>query len=315
MSPNAPDVSVLIVSYNTKDMTLDCIRSLIQETVNTTLQIIVIDNQSPDGSADAIAEAFPDVHLIRSEENLGFAKANNVAAQYATGDYILLLNPDTVVIENAVDRLMAFAREAPDAKIWGGRTVFADGTLNPTSCWGDMTPWSLLCVSLGLNAVFKKSELFNYECYGQWPRNHVRQVDIVTGCFLLMKRSFWEDLEGFDPLFFMYGEEADLCLRARHKGAKPTMTPEATIIHYGGASESLRADKMVKLYRGKITLARRHWSKTAATLSTILFRAIPYGRLQGYSLAHFLFRRPHHKAHADMWRTIWSRRQEWLKGY
>ena len=126
----APRVSILVISYNTREMTLDCLRSLKAETT-VPHEVIVVDNNSPDRSADAIAAAFPEFRLIASPDNLGFAKGNNVAAEEAQGDYLLLLNPDTVVLDHAIDRLVAFADANPRAGIWGGRTLNADRTLEP----------------------------------------------------------------------------------------------------------------------------------------------------------------------------------------
>jgi len=131
-----PDVSIIIVSFNTRELTLDCLRSVYEQTGDVTFEVFVVDNASTDGSAEAIAAAFPQVHLIANHENRGFAAANNQAAQYASGEWLLLLNPDTVVLNRAVDRLVAFARRAvaEDAAcgIFGGRTIFANGRLNPT---------------------------------------------------------------------------------------------------------------------------------------------------------------------------------------
>ncbi len=248
-----PVVSVIVVSYNTRAMTIDCIASVLEQT-SVPYELIVLDNASPDGSAAAIAGAFPPesgVRLIASPENLGFARGNNVAAREATGDYILLLNPDTLVLDHAIDRLVAFAGRVPEAGIWGGRTLYDDGSLNPFSCWGRMTAWSLTCRLLGLTAIFRSSEFFNPEVYGAWPRDSEREVDIVTGCLFLIARETWDRLGGFDPAFVMYGEEVDLCLRARAAGLRPAITPEATIIHYRGASEKVRSDKMVRLLRSK----------------------------------------------------------------
>src|SRR5688572_24667662 len=118
-----PRVSILVISYNTREMTLDCLRSIAHET-REPHELIVVDNSSSDGSADAIAAQFPDVRLRRPEKNLGFARANNVASTEARGDYLLLLNPDTVVLDRAIDRLVAFADANPDAGIWGGRTLY-----------------------------------------------------------------------------------------------------------------------------------------------------------------------------------------------
>jgi GT2 family glycosyltransferase len=270
----------------------------------------VVDHHSHEGSADAIAAEFPGVVLMRSEVNLGFAGANNLAARGATGEFLLLLNPDTVVLGRAVERLVAFAESRPEAGIWGGRTVFADGSLNPTSCWAKPTPWSLLCLGTGLSSVMRRSRVFNPEGYGGWQRDAVREVDIVTGCFLLIRRSLWERLGGFDPAFFMYGEEADLCLRARALGARPVITPEATIVHYGGASERVRADKMVRLLTAKVLLLKRHWRPRLVPLGVAILKAWPLTRGLAWSVVSLGWRR-RALEQAGMWWTVWSRRAEW----
>src|SRR5690606_28786133 len=137
--------------------------------------------------------------------NHGFAKGNNIAAARARGEYLLLLNPDTVVRDGAIDRLMAFAEREPRARIWGGRTLFADGSLNTSSCWRRMSLWNIFCRTAGLTGVFPRSALFNSEAYGGWDRGTERQVDIVSGCFFLIARADWKRLGGFDPVFAMYG--------------------------------------------------------------------------------------------------------------
>ena len=148
-SSSAPRVSILVISYNTRAMTLDCLRSLQAETT-VPHEVIIVDNASPDRSAEAIAAAFPAWRLIASKENLGFAKGNNVAAEAARGEYLLLLNPDTVILDGAVDKLVAFADRNPDAGIWGGRTLNADRTLNPLSAFADLSLWGLFCRASGL---------------------------------------------------------------------------------------------------------------------------------------------------------------------
>ena len=217
--------------------------------------------------------------LLAETANHGFAGANNLAARRARGEYLLLLNPDTLVLDGAVDRLLAFARANPEAGIWGGRTLYGDRSLNPASCWGRMTLWNLFCRASGLTGVFPRSELFNSEAYGGWDRGTEREVDIVTGCFLMIRRETWEALGGFDPAFFMYGEEADLCLRARALGAAPRVTPEAEIVHYGGAADTVRADKMVRLLSGKISLIDRHFPAWQRPLARGLFQAWPLSRM------------------------------------
>jgi N-acetylglucosaminyl-diphospho-decaprenol L-rhamnosyltransferase len=226
-------VSVLIVSYNTKDMTLACIESVRKFAGRTEQEIIVVDNASIDGSADAIEKNFPDIRLLRSTVNLGFAGANNLAAQHASAPFILLLNPDTLVLDNGIERLLSFAQLHPEAGIWGGRTFFADMSLNPSSIWRFMSLWSLFSQAIGFSKIFNKNSIWSSESYGGWARDSIRDVDIVTGCFFLIERTLWEKLGGFDLQFFMYAEEADLCFRARKLGARALFTPDATIIHYG----------------------------------------------------------------------------------
>ena len=189
-------------------MTLDCIASVIAETT-VPYELIVLDNASADGSAAAIAAAYPGIRLIASRENLGFARGNNVAAREARGKYLLLLNPDTLVLDHALDRIVAFAERTPaGAHLGRPHAAAATGSLNPTSVFGDMTLWSLFCRASGLALVFKGSAFFNSEFYGAWQRDSERDVDVVMGCFFLIRRDRWEALGGLDPTFVMYGEEA-----------------------------------------------------------------------------------------------------------
>ncbi len=298
-----PALSIIVVSWNTREMTLACLASLRAETVETDFELVVVDNASSDGSADAIAEAHPEARLVRAEENLGFARANNLAARLARGRRLLLLNPDTVVLRRAVDRLAAFADRRPEAGIWGGRTLFADGSLNPASCWRDMTLWNLACRASGLTGLFPRSPVFNSEGYGGWARDDERPVDIVQGSFLLIDRALWDRLDGFDERFVMYGEEADLCLRARACGARPRLTPEAEIIHYGGGSQTERADRLIRLLRAKITLIRKHWGASRA-FGCFLFRLWPLSRGLVGALRG-----------GGPWAEVWRRRAEWRDGY
>ena len=323
-----PNLSVIIVSYNTRAMTLACLRSVLDQTKGS-FEVLVVDNGSQDGSAAAIAAEFPGLPefsglpefpglpefsgltVLAEAENHGFAKANNLAAAIARGDMLLLLNPDTLVLEGAIDTLLAFAKARPEAKVWGGRTVFADGALNPASCWRRMGLWGLFAQATGLTSIFRNSALCNREGYGGWDRATERQVDIVSGCFLMISRADWQALGGFHPDFFMYGEEADLCLRAaKVLGARPRVTPEARIVHYAGASETVRADKMVRLLKAKRLLIRRHFPAWQQPLALGLFSAWPLSRwlaLSGLSLTG----RASWVDSARTWGEIWARRGEW----
>ena len=312
---SAIDISILMVSYNTRAMTAAALSSAVAATRRASYEIIAVDNASEDGSAEMLMAHPSHPKVIALLENAGFAEGNNIAARSARGRYLLLLNPDTVVHDGAIDALLAFARANPEARIWGGRTVFGDGALNPASCWHRMTPWNMVCRASGLTAIFPKSEIFNGEAFGGWKRDCERSVDIVSGCFLLIERALWEQLGGFDPAFFMYGEEADLCLRARAFGARPMVTPSATILHYGGASERTRSAKMVRLLAAKALLIRRHWHPALQPLGLVLNAAWPLSRALATGIAAPLSSNDVLKETAKTWREIWSLRSEWQGGY
>lgn len=316
MPETAPDpvVSIIVVSYNTREMTLDCLRSVAAETT-IPYELIVVDNASRDGSAEAIAAAHPEVRLIASDENLGFGRANNRAAREARGEYVLLLNSDTVTLDGAIDKLVAFARSMPEAKMWGGRTIFPDGRLNPQSCWELPSLWNITCRTLGLNALFPKSPLFHSECYPDWERDSVREVDMIVGCFLMVTRDFYEELGGFDEALFMYGDDVDLCIRARKLGARPHITPEATIIHYSGSSDRVRAERMVKIMSAKVSVIQRHFTGLRKPLALGALRMWPFTRMGAWSLLAAVTRSPRFRAGRDSWTEIWRRRELWWNGY
>lgn len=315
--PMAPtvDVSILVVSYNTCALTRAAIESVVDETRSVSFEIIAVDNASHDGSA-AMLRNHPGVsRLISLQDNIGFARANNLAAEYARGRYVLLLNPDTVVLDGAIDRLVAFADQNKRALIWGGRTKFEDGSLNPTSVWRQLTPWSLACRITGLTAIFPSSEVFNPEAYGAWQRDRVRHVDIISGCFFMMPKTVWTSLGGFDPVYFMYGEEADLCLRAKRIGAQPLFTPEAEIIHYGGKSEATRAGKMTKLLSALATLIDRHWPAPMNNLGQHMLLAWPLTRWLVLAAGARLLNRSDWQSRSEVWKDIWDNRDTWRFGY
>jgi len=302
-------LSIIIISYNTKAMTINCLRSVIEQTKIDDYEVIVLDNNSSDGSAYAIRTNFPDVQLIESKENMGFAKGNNVAALNASGDYILLLNPDTVIFDHAIDKLYTFAKSSQSEGIFGGRTYLGDGTFDPTSCWKKPSLWSVFCFAVGLTAIFNRNRFFDPESYGGWKRDTVRNVDIITGCFLLLKKKTWDALNGFSIDFFMYAEEADLCLRAQKIGVQPVIVPDAKIIHFGGASEKVAADKMVRMLKAQVTFIRKHWdNRLSVWLGTIFYLSGAF--IRAWYPVGILF--PSEKV--LQWRETWRRRKQWVSG-
>jgi GT2 family glycosyltransferase len=310
-----PAVSIVVVNYRTRDMTLDCLRSIVRETQDESYEILLVDNASNDGTVEAVGIEMPHVRCFPLSENVGFARANNIAAEQAKGRLLLLLNPDTVVLDRAIDRLIAFSKERPTAKIWGGQSLRADLTIDPTSCWRRVTLWSVICRTFGLTTAFPNTRIFNPEAYPGWDRRTERQVDIICGCFMLVDREMWNALGGFDGIFFMYGEEADFCLRAAKIGARPTFTPSATIIHYGGASQQLQTDKIIRALSAKAEIISRHVHPAGRRLGLFLNSLAPLVRAIGYDVARRLSRDAGMRETAGTWWTVWKRRAAWRAGF
>lgn len=306
------DLTIIIVSYNTRELTLRALETLYQNAGDVRMRVIVWDNASEDQSADAIAAFYPQVDLVRCPENLGFAVANNRASELVQSDWLLLLNPDTETYPDAIANLFRFAKAHPQAGIVGGRTVFPDGSLNPASCWNRITVWSLITNAFGLAAAFPDSRMFNPEGIGGWRRDSVRHVDIVVGCFLMIPTALWRELGGFQSKYFMYGEEADLCLRAAKIGYRPMITPDAQIMHLVGASTPRFARKLVQLLRARATLIHDHWSPGTRWLGLFLLQLWSFNHVLKSGLMRVLGRGG---AQNDAWFELWHSRREWRKGY
>ena len=307
------ELSVIIVSFNTREMTLRAIETLYEHASDITMQVIVWDNASSDGSAEAVAEAFPQVELHQCPDNLGFAAANNRASEFATGEWILLLNSDTETLPGSIQSLLSFAKDHPEAGIVGGRTIFEDGSLNATSCFNRMTVWSLFCYATMITRWFPESPFLNPERSVSGKMEQIQKVDIVTGCFFLLKTSLWRELGGFDLRYFMYAEESDMCLRAAKLGYRPMVTPDATIIHHGGASAVSSGKKQIQSYRGKVTIIRDHFGKVTKPMGLALLWLTAFNRYAAHRLIGLL--RGRKSDQAQMWKSVWEQRKDWLRGY
>ena len=293
----AADAAVIVVNYNTREETITAVRSAVAAT-SVPLQIVVVDNGSRDGSVDALRAEFPEITVVDAGANLGFAAGVNLGVTHSSAPLVTLLNPDTEVLPGAIDALVAFAREHPEHGLYGGRTLRPDGTTDPSSCWGDMTLWSLACFAVGLTTVFKRSRLFDPESLGAWERDSVREVPIITGCLLLTTRQDWDRLQGMDERFFLYGEDADFSRRARKQGMRPVVVPDATIVHAVGGSTASSGRKMCMVMAGKATVLHTSWS--------------PFARTAGIALLQLgaLVRRRN-----PTWAEVWRRRRDWRTGY
>jgi GT2 family glycosyltransferase len=230
-----PKVSVVIVNYNTREMTLECLRTLTENLGQDQIQaeIIVVDNASSDGSIEAIRNAFPQITVIASPTNRGFGAANNLAMKQATGDYFLLLNTDAFPEPKAISSLVAYLENHPHVGVVGPRLLNGDGSLQ-TSCYPFPTPGRAWAENLWLSAAFPRSALVGD--YRHWGHDEEREVEWAIGACLLVRKKVVEEVGGFDETFFMYSEEADWQRRIRNAGWTIAFTPAAVVTHLGGAS-------------------------------------------------------------------------------
>jgi len=300
-----PRVTVVIVNYNTSSDTVACVQSVQSGTAGD-VEVVVVDNGSSDDSVAALAER-TDAIVVEAGENLGFARGVNRGVSVARGEWILLLNPDAIVEEGTVDAIVGFASVHPEFGMYGGRTLTPAGGTDPSSCWGEMTLWSLFCFATGLSTAFKRSRLFDPESLGRWERDSVREVPVITGCLLLMSRANWDRLGGMDERYFLYGEDAEFSRRARRAGLRPVIVPNARMIHMVGGSTSSSGMKMCMVMAGKATVLRHTWSP--------LLAAIGIGLLQLGAWTRRLLEIAAGRGRAATWGTVWSGRRAWRAGY
>ena len=309
----SPTVDIILVSYNTAEYTLRALHSVYEETKQFNFTVIVVDNNSQDDSVQQIKEKFPDTKLIVSKKNLGFAGGVNLGASHASGDYILLLNPDTVVLDGAIDKLLRFAGQYPENGIWGGITLNNDLSTNTHNAWAEESLSTLFFSVFGLNRLFKESCFFNHANYGCWKRDSIKAVDTLQGSFFLISKDVWNKLNGLDETFFMYAEEADFCYRARALGYQPIITPNAKIIHHGGGSETNLSGKMIKLLTGKVTFINKHHSFIKRLLMKSLLLLYVTNKLLLSTLMS-LFKNNKKESQAEWWK-IFQNSPMWLQGY
>lgn len=277
------DVSIIIVSFNTKKLTEDCLTSTIRSLKESKLrwEIIVVDNISEDGTREMLKKKFPMVKTILNSENVGFGRGNNQGIKAAKGEYILLLNSDTVVLNNAIGKLVSFGRQHPNAFI-GPKLLNPDRS--PQSSCG---PFFTLPVVFA--ALFLKGD---YIGLTRWSPNRARKVDWVSGaCILAPKKLFMQNLL-FDEQIFMYMEEIDLLMRAKRMGYATYFYPRSLIVHLGAASSTnKRKGPVLNIYRGFIYLYKKHGTpfslgmvrlmlKTKAILAWVIGVALGKGLLK-----------------------------------
>jgi GT2 family glycosyltransferase len=229
------DVSIVIVSFNTRDVTRQCLEHVRKHAAAVRHEVLVVDNASVDRSADMVAAEFPEVHLIRSDDNRGFAGGNNPAMKIARGRYILLLNSDAFLSEGALEKTLQYMDDHPDTRVLGCKLTDPDGTMQASA---RMLPGPLnkILHITGLAARFPGSKFFGRVDYTWWDHSEPRTVGWVVGAFFLIRRETMESIGVLDERYFLYFEEIDYCLTARRAGWKVVFYPHAEIVHIGGQS-------------------------------------------------------------------------------
>jgi len=290
------DVSVIIVNWNTKDLLQNCIESVYQQAGDIQYEIIVVDNASSDGSAGMVTKNFQHVTLIRNSQNRGFAAANNQGMAIAKGRYVLLLNSDTVVLDGGIAKTVSFADTDPQAAVVGCRVLNPDTTLQPT-CFMFPSLLNLFLSSTYLYKLFPNGKFFGREQMTWWSGDEAREVDVVSGCFMLVRRKAIELVGMMDAQYFMYAEETDWCYRFKKAGLKVVFAPVAQIIHFKGASTVQRsADMVIQLRLSILRFFRKHHCAFVygiACLLTALFFAI---RVPAWLFIGLLGRKRHAEA-------------------
>jgi glycosyltransferase involved in cell wall biosynthesis len=282
----APHLSILVVGYNAADWLDRCLTSVFGPgSPSRTFEVVLVDNASTPPLAGVLDQDDERLRIVTLEQNVGFGAGVNLAASLSSGDNLLLLNPDTEVLPGSIDALCDFLEEDPSRGLVGGRTVGPDGALDARSSWAAPTLWSQFCFATGLTTALPRSPRFNPEPMPGWARDTERDVDVVTGCLLLVGRELWQDLGGFDTTFFMYGED---------------------VVHAGGAS-STTAAKTEMVLRGKATLYRKHGTRWTRQLSQILLKG-------GVGLRALLEGR-RGPQHDRVWRSAWRARRDWGRGW
>lgn len=251
------DISVIIVGWNAKRYLELCLQSLAAVPPRRSMEIIVVDNASSDGSAEMIETKFPQVKLIRSSENLGFAKGNNVAIRQSHGRYISLVNPDAQVLPGCLDALADFLDQNPNVGNVGPHVLNPDMT-HQSTCRRFPTLWNNFCLATGVAAAFKKSRLFSGEHMLYLPHDRTLAVDVLVGCFWMIRREALEAVGLLDEDFFVYGEDLDWCRRCWKAGWKVVLFPGAEAIHYRGGSSSTQPVRCAVEQQRSIV---HYWSK------------------------------------------------------
>ncbi|MEC4049428.1 glycosyltransferase family 2 protein [Flavobacterium sp. SUN046] len=255
-------LSVIILNYNVRFFLEQCILSVQKALQGIDGEIIVIDNHSSDDSCAMMKKLFPSVTLIENKENLGFPKGNNIGVAQAKGEYVCILNPDTVVAEDTFTKILAFAKSKTNLGIVGCKLIDGTGAFLPESKRGVPTPWVAFTKIFGLYKIFPNNSLFNRYYAQHLTPNQTGKVDILVGAFMVLKRELYNEIGGFDENCFMYSDDIDLSYMALQRGKENYYFHETTVIHYKGESTVRDGTYMRRFQEAMNFFYKKHFSKS-----------------------------------------------------
>ncbi|MBR1774188.1 MAG: glycosyltransferase [Bacteroidales bacterium] len=272
-------LSVVIVNYNVEHFLEHCLLSVRKAVKNIDAEIFVVDNNSVDGSVNMLKTKFPEVKLIENKDNVGFAKANNQAIRLSCGEYVLLLNPDTVVEEDTFVKCLNFMDKHPDAGGLGVKMIDGQGKILKESKRGFPTPWVCFCKMAGLTKIFPHSKKYCGYYMGHLSYEQTNEVDILAGAFMLMRKKALDKVGLLDETFFMYGEDIDLSYRITQGGYKNYYFADTSIIHYKGESTKKGSLNYVyTFYNAMDIFAKKHLSSKQTKVFSLIIKFAIWGR-------------------------------------
>jgi len=275
------DVSIIIVAWNVRKLVYDCLKSVYEQIKTIDFEVIYVDNASEDGSVEMVKEQFGDVRIIENDENKGFIKANNQGIEISKGRYVLLLNSDTVVLDNAIAKTVEFADANAEAAVFGCKVLNPDRSLQRT-CFLYPSVLNMFLSATYLYKIFPRNKYFGRERMTWWDFDSVREVETVCGCFSLVRKEAIEQVGLMDERYFVYGDDPDWCYRFKKNGWVIMFTPDAQIIHYGSQTTGqMRKEFRLQLEGSRLIFMRLHRSKLEFPVACFLtamffFLRVPY---------------------------------------
>jgi GT2 family glycosyltransferase len=313
MANQSSTVSIVIVTWNCKDYALECLSSLKAQRGHISTEIIVVDNASTDGTPEMIRDQFPDIRLIRSDRNLGFARGNNVGIHLTRGKYVCLINPDVDVAADCIEKLVDYMECQPSIGLLGPKMLGPDGTVQ-RSTMRFPTLWNSLCRALAFDSLFKRSRAFGGLLMRDFRHDKVKEVDVLNGWFWVIRRQAMDEVGPLDERFFMYGEDIDWSRRFHQAGWRVVFYPGAEAVHYGGGSSSTAPVRMyVEVQRANFQYWKKHHGRAAMAgyfLVSCLHHVI---RILGFALVYVLKQADRSQAGYNIRRSMASIR--WLAAF